>query len=86
MRTSGSGTEVLMEKEELQGSRSITEERITEYREILVKEEKRKQTIEKYMRDIGKLKSFLAGRDLTKELFICYKEHLENCGEYGNPH
>ncbi len=71
-----------MEKTELQEDRNITKERITKYKEFLVKAEKRKQTIEKYMRDVGKLKSFLDGRELTKELFICYKEHLENCGEY----
>ena len=62
-----------MEKTELQEDRNITKERITKYKEFLVKEEKRKQTIEKYMRDVGKLKSFLDGRELTKELFICYK-------------
>ena len=56
-----------MEKTELQEDRNITKERITKYKEFLVKAEKRKQTIEKYMRDVGKLKSFLDGRELTKE-------------------
>lgn len=71
-----------MREAEKQETRIITGERITEYKEILVREEKRKQTIEKYVRDIGKLKIFLDGRELTKELLIRYKEHLENCGEY----
>lgn len=71
-----------MEKSKSPGNRCVTEELIVGYREILVREEKRKQTIEKYMRDIGKLKNFLAGRELTKELLIQYKEHLENGGEY----
>lgn len=62
--------------------RLITDERIAEYRDILVREEKHAQTIEKYIRDILKLKHFLAGRELTKEMLIKYKEHLGSCGCY----
>lgn len=66
----------------LENKRVITEELITEYREILVREEKRKQTIEKYIRDIRKLQLFLNGKELTKEQLILYKENLELSGEY----
>lgn len=72
----------VMKKTRLQESRVITEELIEKYKEILVREEKRKQTIEKYMRDIGKLREFLAGKELTKERMIEYKSYLEDCGEY----
>lgn len=60
----------------------ITEERIEEYKEILIRTEKRSQTISKYLRDICKLKNYLDGRALTKDLMIQYKEHLENGGQY----
>lgn len=66
----------------LQGTRTITDDRIAAYRAILVREEKRNHTIDKYIRDIRKLKEYLAGRDLTKELLIRYKEHLESCARY----
>lgn len=66
----------------LEKKKIITEERITEYREILLREEKRKQTIEKYIRDIRKLQIFLNGKELTKEQLILYKENLETGGEY----
>ncbi|MBQ2320086.1 MAG: site-specific integrase [Lachnospiraceae bacterium] len=71
-----------MTDKRLQEIRIVSEERIEEYREIIIREEKRKQTIDKYVRDIHKLKDFLDGRELTKELFIQYKENLESCGEY----
>lgn len=62
--------------------RKITQETLEIFRETLIRAEKRRQTIEKYMRDIGKLKAYLNGRALTKELLIGYKEFLENCGQY----
>lgn len=66
----------------LQENRIITEERLQAYRLWLIQEEKRKQTIEKYVRDVRKLIDFLAGREVTKEMLICYKEYLENSGKY----
>ncbi len=69
-----------MEGTVLQENRMITEELISVYKEILVREEKRKQTIEKYMRDIGKLQEFMSGMELTKERMIEYKAYLESCG------
>ena len=72
----------IMIDKRLQEIRVVSEERIEEYREIIIREEKRKQTIDKYVRDINKLKDFLGEREMTKELLIQYKEHLESCGEY----
>lgn len=63
-------------------TRKIIEETLEIFRERLIQDEKRKQTIEKYLRDVGKLKEYLAGRSLTKEVLIEYKEYLQNCGKY----
>lgn len=71
-----------MAETQLQKNRHITEQRVREYEEKLVRAEKRKQTIEKYLRDLGKLRRFLEGRELTKERLIQYKEHLESSGNY----
>lgn len=62
--------------------RVITEKLIETYRRRLADEEKRTQTIEKYVRDVRKLADFLAERQLTKHLMIAYKQHLEKCGLY----
>lgn len=62
--------------------RIITEELTNTFRQALYEGEKRNSTIKKYMRDIEKLKEFLGGRELSKELLIKYKEELERCGEY----
>ena len=54
----------------------ITESIMNDYKHHLKEEEKRKLTIEKYMRDLEKLKEFLKGREITKEILIEYKERL----------
>ncbi len=71
-----------MDNTNVQENREITDELIEKYREILVRDEKSKHTVEKYLRDIKKLQKFLAGRELTKELLIDYKAQLEGCGGY----
>ena len=54
---------------------------INKFKTILINEEKKPQTIKKYMRDIIKLKEYAAGRPVNKELLITYKEHLKkDCG------
>lgn len=62
--------------------RKITEQRIKKFKEELIKAEKRKQTIDKYIRDIGKLRDYIGDTELTKEVVIQYKEYLEQCGRY----
>ena len=57
--------------------RNITEQRLKQFKEILIRAEKRNQTIEKYMRDIRKLQAYAGEKELTKELLIQYKEYLE---------
>lgn len=62
--------------------RIITPAVIEHFREILKNDEKSKQTIEKYIRDIKKLMIYANGQEISKELLLNYKEHLEKCGKY----
>lgn len=55
---------------------------MNDFKQALYEGEKSSSTIKKYMRDIKKLKEFLAGRELNKALLIKYKEELEKCGEF----
>jgi site-specific recombinase XerD len=54
----------------------ITEELITNYKTHLKENEKSKATIEKYIRDVRRLKDYAKGNEITKELMIAYKEKL----------
>ena len=54
----------------------ITLEKIKNYRDYLVGEEKGKATIEKYIRDITKFYEWLNGRKLTKTIVLDYKHKL----------
>lgn len=55
---------------------------MNDFKQALYEDEKSNSTIKKYLRDIKKLREFLGGRELNKELLIKYKEELENCGEF----
>ncbi|MCX4366041.1 MAG: tyrosine-type recombinase/integrase [Bacilli bacterium] len=54
----------------------ITEQIIEEYKKYLIREEKSKATISKYIRDIKKLMDYAAGCEITKELMAIYKKDL----------
>jgi site-specific recombinase XerD len=54
----------------------ITEELVAAYKTYLKKNEKSKATIEKYIRDVRRLKDYAKGNEITKELMIAYKEKL----------
>ena len=56
--------------------RFLTDERIEEFRQYLISEEKSDNTIEKYLRDVKAFAAFVAGREITKELAIAYKQKL----------
>ncbi len=56
--------------------RQITEKRLLLFKNSLWENEKSKNTIEKYMRDIRFFAVFAAGRDITKNLAVEYKSHL----------
>lgn len=62
--------------------RILTDERLKAFEHALIQEEKKLQTIQKYMRDIRKLADYLDGRELTKERLISYKEYLAKSGVY----
>ena len=54
----------------------ITQKLIEEYAEYLRMEEKSKNTIDKYVRDIKALYVFIGEKPVSKELALDYKEHL----------
>lgn len=55
---------------------TITENDVRGFEEYLRLEEKSKNTIEKYIRDVTAFWAFIGGRDVTKEIAIEYKEKL----------
>ncbi len=56
--------------------KKITDEKINEFKEYLQNEEKSAATIDKYVRDITKLRHWCSERELTKELLLKYKRIL----------
>lgn len=57
--------------------RILTQEIITQFEIYLKNEEKSKNTIEKYIRDVRAFAEFSGGKVITKETVIAYKEHLK---------
>ena len=60
----------------------ITERSIEEYRKILIKEEKGRLTVEKYVRDMKKFYEYAKGKCISKQLVIDYKYYIESTGDY----
>ena len=56
--------------------RFLKEERIIQFKQHLISEEKSANTLEKYLRDVRAFASFLSGREVTKELVVAYKQKL----------
>ena len=56
--------------------RIITVEILASFRQHLILEERSPITIEKYLRDVGMFFRFASQRPVTKELVLCYKNHL----------
>lgn len=56
--------------------RILSEEVINNFHDYLLSEEKSKNTVEKYMRDIRVFMSFADGQEVNKELVIAYKQKL----------
>lgn len=54
----------------------ISDEMVEQYRKKLVKDEKSRATIEKYIHDICELQKAMYGEAITKERVIYYKEQL----------
>ena len=62
--------------------RIITKQLKQKFIEALNQEEKKKNTIEKYLRDFEKLEEYLVDGIVTKEKVICFKEKLQKEEHY----
>lgn len=56
--------------------RILTSETIQNFKKYLKEEEKSKNTIEKYMRDVWEFTTYMNGAEITKESVIAYKDKL----------
>ena len=56
--------------------RTITERQITDFARHMTEEERAEATIKMYVRTVEELTVWLAGREVTKELAVAWKEHL----------
>ena len=56
--------------------RILTSEAIQNFKKYLKEEEKSKNTIEKYMRDVWEFTTYMNGEEITKESVIAYKDKL----------
>ena len=60
--------------------RKLTAQHLASFREHLIREEKSTATIEKYLRDAAAFFRYAAGRQVTKELTVHYKQELQRRG------
>lgn len=58
-------------------SRIITEELLKQFQKRLEEDEHAQNTVEKYLRDVRKLKNYADGQELTVETVLRYKESLK---------
>ena len=56
--------------------KQVTDGKLQEFKEYLLKQERSENTIQKYMRDVRAFLSYVNGREITKELVIAYKRNL----------
>ena len=57
--------------------RAVTAERIAEFKEHLILEERSTATVEKYIRDVSTFAAYTQNGEITKETVIAYKKHLQ---------
>lgn len=57
--------------------RAVTAERIAEFKEHLILEERSTATVEKYIRDVSTFAAYAQNGEITKETVIAYKKHLQ---------
>lgn len=60
--------------------RKLSSGLLEEFCDYLTREEKSKATIEKYLHDIKVFQTYLAHREVTKEVTVAYKGELQNRG------
>lgn len=58
----------------------LTEEKITEFQRYLLREEHRKATVEKYLRNVRFFACWLEGRGITRETVVQWKAYLQKKG------
>ena len=56
----------------------LTQEIISDFKENLILEERSAATVEKYIRDVKAFSAFVNGAEITKEVVIEYKKHLQD--------
>lgn len=56
--------------------KQVTREKITQFKEKLVQDEKSTATVQKYLRDVEVFYTFAGGEPVTKETAIRYKQYL----------
>lgn len=59
-------------------SRFLTEQILAEFKEHMILEERSLATVEKYIRDLKAFMKYANGAELTKEIVIGYKKHLQS--------
>lgn len=57
--------------------RFLTQEIISDFKGHLILEERSAATVEKYIRDVKAFSAFVNGAEVTKEVVIEYKKHLQ---------
>ena len=57
--------------------RFLTHEIISDFKEHLTLEERSTATVEKYIRDVKAFSAYVNGVEITKEVVIEYKKHLQ---------
>ena len=55
----------------------LTQEIIPDFKENLILEERSAATVEKYIRDVTAFSAFANGGEISKEMVIAYKKHLQ---------
>ena len=60
--------------------RTLAPQHLVSFRNYLIREEKSTATIEKYLRDARGFCDYAAGREVSKELVVCYKQDLQERG------
>ena len=56
----------------------LTQEIISDFKENLILEERSEATVEKYIRDVTAFSAFANGGEISKEMVIAYKKHLQD--------
>lgn len=57
-------------------NRTITETQISQFRILLIEDEKSNATVTKYVRDVKTFKEYIKAESITKEAVVGYKKYL----------